>query len=182
MLEVLRSANNPGRIDLTPDFHRDIRWFKKFLPVYNGVSMYGHKAVDFVLQLDACLTGLGGCWGSIVYHLPIPHGFKSLDVVHLEMANIIVVVKIFARAWTGRPVLVKCDNQAVVAVLNSGKVRDAYLGVCARNVWYVAAVHDVQLEYVHVLGANNRASDLLSRWAYSLHNIQELQALVGNPV
>ena len=49
-------------------------------------------------------------------------------------------------------------------------------------MWYVAAVHDIQLEYVHVLGANNRVADLLSGWAYSLHNMQELQALVGDPV
>ena len=121
MLEVLRSASNPGRIVLTPDFHRDLRWLKKFLPGYNGVSMYGHKEVDFVLHLDACLTGLSGCWGNMVYHLPIPRGFKSLDIVHLEMANILVAVKSFARAWTGQRVLIKCDNQAVVAVLNLGK-------------------------------------------------------------
>ena len=118
----------------------------------------------------------------MVYHLPIPCGFKSLDIVHLKMANILVAVKIFARGWSGRRVLIKCNNQAVVAVLNSGKARDAYLGACARNVWYVAAVHDIQLQYVHVLGANNRAADLLSRWVYSLHSIQELKALVGNPV
>ena len=78
-----------------------------------------------MLQPDACLTGLGGCWGNMVYYLPIPLGFKSLDIVHIEMANILVADKILARTWTGRRVLIKCDNQAVVAVLNSGKARDA---------------------------------------------------------
>ena len=58
----------------------------------------------------------------------------------------------------------------MVAVLNSGKARDAYLGACVCNVWHVAVVHDVQLEYVHVLGANNIAADLLSRGVYSLHS------------
>ena len=48
-----------------------------------------------VLQLDVCLTGLGGCWGNMVYHLPIPCRFKSLDIVHLEMPNILQEVKIF---------------------------------------------------------------------------------------
>ena len=121
--------------------------------------MYGHKAVDFVLQLDACLTGLpSGFWGNMVYHLPIPCGFKSLDIVHLEMANILVVVKIFARTWTGRRVLIKCNNQAVVALF-------IYLFWALRR-------------FQHFQHANNIAADLLSRGVYSLHNIQKLQALV----
>ena len=67
--------------------------------------------------MEAFLTGLPSrCWGNMVYYLPIPCGFKSLDIVHLEMANILVVVKIFARTWTGRWVLIKCDNQTVVAL------------------------------------------------------------------
>ena len=60
MLEVLRNAKNPQKIDLASEFMRDIRWFSKFLPLYNGVSMYGHKPIDQVLELDACLMGLGG--------------------------------------------------------------------------------------------------------------------------
>ena len=74
--------------------------------------------------------------------------------------------------------LIKCNNQAMVAVLNSGKARDAYLGVCAHNVWCMAKNYSVYM----FLGTNNRAVDLLSRWVYSLHNIQELQAPFGNPV
>ena len=59
MLDVLRHATNPGKIVLSDAFKRDIRWFQKFLPSYNGVSFYAHKKVDHALSLDACLTGLG---------------------------------------------------------------------------------------------------------------------------
>ena len=41
---------------------RNLKWFEKFLPLYNGISLYQHKNVDSVLYLDACLTGLGGRW------------------------------------------------------------------------------------------------------------------------
>ena len=63
MLEVLRTAENPARINLTPDFERDIQWFARFLPLYNGVSIYGHMSPEQTLELDACLTGLGGVDG-----------------------------------------------------------------------------------------------------------------------
>ena len=42
------------------DFKRNLRWFDKFLPLYNGVSLYDHRPIDHTLELDACLTGLGG--------------------------------------------------------------------------------------------------------------------------
>ena len=43
MLDLLRHAPDPSRIALTEDFSRDLRWFKKFLPKYNGISLYTHK-------------------------------------------------------------------------------------------------------------------------------------------
>ena len=77
MLELLRAAQGRQKILLTPDFKRDLRWFAKFLPRYNGVSLYDHKSVDLTLELDACLTGFGGRCGRYVYHLPIERGFRN---------------------------------------------------------------------------------------------------------
>ena len=71
MLGTLRNVVNPARVLLNDDFQRDLAWFDKFLPTYNGISMYVHKKSDSILELDACLTGLGGCWGQYVYHIPI---------------------------------------------------------------------------------------------------------------
>ena len=36
MLEVLKNAHNVSRIGLNPSFCRDISWFLKFLPDFNG--------------------------------------------------------------------------------------------------------------------------------------------------
>ena len=63
MLDLLRSSQNAQKITLTSDFRRDVRWFAKFLPTYNGVNFYDHRSVDHVIDLDACLTGLGGRFG-----------------------------------------------------------------------------------------------------------------------
>ena len=117
MLGTLRGASNPARVMLSDDFQRDLAWFDKFLPSYNGISIYVHKNSDSTLELDACLTGLGGCWGQYVYYLPISRGFANLDIVHLEMVNIVMALRLFARLWSRTRVLVKCDNDAVVKVL-----------------------------------------------------------------
>ena len=59
MLALLRSGHAAQKITLTPEFKRDLKWFNKFLPLYNGVSLYDHKPIDHTRKLDACLTGLG---------------------------------------------------------------------------------------------------------------------------
>ena len=134
------------------------------------------------MHLDACLRGLGGVWQNMIYHLPIPMGFKGLSIVHLEMLNILVAVKVFCTHWKGKNILIHCDNFAVVNVLRSGRARDPYLAACAHNIWLWAATHDINVTYTHVSGKSNRTADLLSRWTNSYANIAELTALVQSPI
>ena len=57
----------------------DLAWFAKFLPNYNGVNLYDHKPIQETLELDACLTGLGGRVEDCVYH---PPPWKGLPGMH----------------------------------------------------------------------------------------------------
>ena len=182
MLALLRSGHATQKMDLTSDFRRDLRWFGKFLPFYNGVSLYDHRPVDFKLELDACLTGLGGRWSNFVYHLPISRGFMNWSIVHLEMVNILLAVRLFQAQWSGRRVLIRCDNEAVVSVLRSGRARDPYLGACARNIWYVSALADMDLQYAHIRGLDNGVADLLSHWTGSPSDFSQLLSQVQDPV
>ena len=59
MLETLGSASNPAKLEPNDDFQRDLAWFDHFLPLYNSISMHAHKNSNSVLELNACLTGLG---------------------------------------------------------------------------------------------------------------------------
>ena len=180
ILELLRSNYDAHSVTLTQDFKRDIRWFKAFLTQYNGSSFYDHKPVQAVLELDACLTGLGGRYNEKVYHLPIARHYKNLHITQLEMINILVAIRIFGPTWSHKKVLIKCDNLAVVQVLQSGRTRDAFMAACVRNVWLEAALSDVQLIYKHFPGKLNSVADLLSRWQNTAHQFHLLQCLVPN--
>ena len=119
MLELLRSGHGHQKMLLTPDFKRDLRWFAKFLPTYNGVSLYNHKPVDLNLELDACLTDFCGGCGRYVYHFSIVRGIHNWTIVQLEMVNILIAISLFL--WASRKVHIKCNNEAVVTVLKSAK-------------------------------------------------------------
>ena len=59
---------------------------------------------------------------------------------------------------------IKCDNDAVVKVLNSGRTYDPFWLACPRNIWFQAAFMDINVRYVHVPGNKNQTGDLLCRW------------------
>lgn len=59
--------------------------------------------------------------------------------------------------------MVHCDNFSVVSSLNSGRVRDKFLAVCLREIWFLAAVHEFELRSCHLSSSENRGADLLSR-------------------
>ena len=106
-------------------------------------------------MLDVCLIGFGGRSGNCICHLPIQRGFRNWTIVHLEIVNILLAILIFKLEWTDKRILIQCDK--------SGKTCDLYLACCARNIWYVAAAADIDLQYVHIRGVDNRVADILPR-------------------
>ena len=154
----------------------------KVLPTYNGVSLYDHKPIRVTVELDAGLTGFGGHCGCYVYHLPIVRGFMNWSIVHLEMVNILIVIRLFKSLWRGRKILIKCDNEAVVSVLKTGKTQDPYLATCGRNIWYGSTMSDIDHQYTHIRGTDNKVADILSRWQDTREQIDWLHSHVDQPI
>ena len=55
-------------------------------------------------------------------------------------------------------------------------------GSCARNIWYVCALADIDIQYVHVRGLDYKATDLLSSWTGTQNNFTELYRYIQDPV
>ena len=166
ILCLFRKNSHKARIHLTQDFFRDIKWFLKFLPAFNGVTFFRKSPIQSLdsLHLDACLSGLGAIWNNRVYSTPIiPIPNFTLTIVHLEMWNIVIALRMWGHLWRHSSIQIFCDNLAVVQVMNTHKTRDPFLSICDRNVWLLAALYDIQLQVQHVRGKDNAEADLLSR-------------------
>ena len=96
MLQTLRNSSNSSHVTLDPDFYRDLSWFQTSLPHFNGVCLYNHTPVTGVIQIDACLQGLGGRWGDCVCKLAIPLSMDGLGIVQLEMLNIHLALRVWS--------------------------------------------------------------------------------------
>ena len=166
MLSLFRSSHNHNRIHLTHGFFQDLAWFIKFIPSFNGHTYFnkGLPSADNQVFIDASLTGLGAYWNGRAYATPVYSilGFK-LGIVQLEMFNILLALRSWAKSWAHQSILIHCDNMAVVQVVRSGKSRDDFLSVCLRNIWLLMAAFDVDLHITHIQGCNNTIADALSR-------------------
>ena len=120
--------------------------------------------MDAQVYLDASLNGLGGAYNSMIYALPIEKGYMDYTIVHLEILNILVACKIWASHWENQKIQIFCDNLAVVDVLSKGKAKDTMLATCARNIWLISSLYNVQFTFSHIAGIKNTLADLMSRW------------------
>ena len=92
---------------------RGLNWFQNFLPQFNGKAFFVHRPVQATIELDACLQGFGAVYMNQVYAVPIPEYCFQFSIVHLEMLNILVAIRVWCQYWANKHIIIKCDNQAV---------------------------------------------------------------------
>ena len=166
-------------VKLSQEFFKDLAWFKNFLTQFISIVYYDTRPVQTELHLDACLTRLGGIFANQCYALPISKGYNNYSIVHLEMLNILVALKVWAHQWANKKVRIKCDNMAVVEVF---KTKDVMLATCARNIWMLKALFNISIHIEYIPGKQNVVADLLSRFKFDQSSWDLLKIHVSDPV
>ena len=185
ILAALKLAPDQGYISLNHDFNKDIAWFNAFLLQFNGRTFFSKQLQRPIIDvfLDASLVGLGGVWSNKVYQclVPIIDPSYNISIVHYEMINILLAIRLWASQFYGKCLHVYCDNSAVVSILNTGRGQDPLLLAMARNIWLIASISDIDLTVLHIPGKHNHTADLLSRWQLPGTDRSKLQLYVPNP-
>ena len=117
-----------------------------------------------------------------LYAIHIPQYCKKFSIVHLEMLNILVAVRVWGKNWKNKRILIKCNNQAVVFVLKTGKTQDLTLAAIARNIMIDITENDIDLQVIHILAIHNKVADLLSRWYITKNPGNILKKFLPHPV
>ena len=175
LISHMKTLPDSGSLAIAEEARKDLSWWHAFLPEYNGISMMpmeGWSHPDEVFATDACLEGCGG-WleGRSFFHSTFPEFIlcQDLDINALELLTIIVACKVWGREWRGKRMVVQCDNQVSVIVLNTGRSRAPFLQACLREICFLAARYEFELRATHIAGVSNRIPDLLSRWELEPH-------------
>ena len=172
MLNFLREMPKKGKVRISIEFKDDIRWWLRFLPYFNGVSLISSEPwskPDEVIASDSCLVGCGATCGDEFFHKCFPRVLldRMLHINALELLALIVALSVWANRLKGKKVTVLCDNSATVWVINTGKTRDTVMQVLVRELCYICATNQFEVFARHIPGVENRIPDMLSRWDIS---------------
>ena len=86
----------------------------------------------------------------------------SYGITAKELLPIVVAVASWGKAWQGKAVLARCDNMAVVAIVNNGSSKEAEAMHLRRCLSFLEAKWAIHLWAEHVRGVDNEVADLLS--------------------
>ena len=92
-----------------------------------------------------------------------PPSWKARNIAAKEMVPILLAAAVWGHEWSGQRVLCRCDNAAVVAVINSGSARDPLLMHLLRCLFFYAAHYEFSVTARHIPGKQNIGADAISR-------------------
>ena len=167
MLDCMRDTPKFGSHSLSWGFKKDVDFFLELLPQINGVKILDKSQLvaKECIQLDACLTGCGAWCGTQYYGRTFPQHVTDAkhSIAHLEILNIVVAVKLWAKDWAGHRIDIRTDNTNTCIVIMNGKSIDPFMQACAREIYMVVAAHDIELNVIHTPGVELQLADALSR-------------------
>ena len=167
MLECLRDTPKTGSHTLSLGFKKDVVFFLKLLPEINGVKIMDKTLLVSTqqIELDACLTGCGAWCDTGFYGRQFPKEILECkhNIARLELLNLVVAVKLWAKEWAGHRVDIRSDNTNSCIVVMRGKSSDPFMQNCARELFMISATHDIKLNMIHTPGLQLELADALSR-------------------
>ena len=165
LLDGLRVAYREGTISIGSDMRMDLFWLLSFLAKFNGQHLMRPQQPAHIITVDSCLTGGGGAWNQNMYKVQYPQTILDcgFHISQLEMYNLLLAVRWWQTQLKHKNVQLQCDNAATVAVLQAGRSSDPLMRGCAREVWLLCCLHDIEITVRHIPGTQNEVADTLSR-------------------
>ena len=168
ILETLREIGEAPRIELTQAFKLDVRWFCEYARLSNHRILLEPKLPFLNLECDACPQGGGGFSDTAFYEIIFTSTYvQSLNISQIEALNLVLALKtLIPPSMTNTRVLIKTDNTGAKCALSTGRTRDPILAACAREIWLISAVKQVDILIHHAPGESLILADALSRASF----------------
>ncbi len=144
----------------------DIEWWHCFLSEWNSTAMMWpgprHPA-DIVVTSDATGTwGCGAYCGKEWFMAPWTAMYIHHHITVKELAPIVVSAIVWGSSWRGKTVLSRCDNAAVVAIINTQGPQKTRQRSTYCDLAYLCATKEFRIYATHISGVRNTLADALS--------------------
>ena len=176
-LRTMTNLKDGKKVKLNEESRKDILWWQRYLDTFNGISMIvNEEPIPLTLEQllddphqvcagDATPSG-GGAWhGQEYWCRELPAGLKDPSIpIHIkEFWIMIVSAKQWGDTWTGRTIVLFCDNDSVCDTIVYKKPQDPSLLSLLREFLYVV-VSKKFFPVVRKIGTkDNEMADHISR-------------------
>lgn len=155
-------------IRLTAPTRSDIEWWHRYCASWNGTSMVNKTKPEADVSIVSDASGSWGCGaihGASWFQLKWAGlgSAKDQNITVKELLPIVVAAALWGVQWTGKTVRAKCDNMAVVMMVNSRTSRESEAMHLLRCLAFLEAKHSFHIFATHIQGARNVLADALSR-------------------
>lgn len=154
-------------VRLNQSFRSDLAWWNTFLAAWNGVSLLSEvisKSPDHVICTDASGSwGCGAVWGTCWLQYKWGEPYQQEAITQKELLPIVFAAAVWGHLWQDCTTKILCDNQAVVAVINSGYSREPQVMHLLRCLFFITAKFRIRLHCHYLPGPQNDIADAVSR-------------------
>ena len=171
---LLRASRKRRLVRLGSEFRKDLYWWSKFLPRWNGLSLLPAARWPSLdnptLQTDASQRGAGaffnGRWFSYPWqeeHTRAAFRAKALSMPFLELMAIVIALHTWADQLRGRCLVLQSDCLPVVQAVRKMYSSDPHLASLIQSLAMVQCFHNFFIHITHIDTSNNIYADPLSR-------------------
>jgi hypothetical protein len=160
---------------LTAEMKADLRWWRRFLPSWNGIAIIRPTREHHFLWTDASGNeGLGGyylptstaplgelTWSS-AFSKPHPRHHRHKHINYKEMLAVLTAFRLWLAEFSHKHIAIHTDNTAVYHGLNKRSIRGPAMEPL-REITLLAALHDITFSAHWISTSDNRLADFLSR-------------------
>ena len=137
-------------IRVNKEARADIEWWHCFLGPWNGTSMmFAGRQQDLVTSDASGNWGCGAYTSDNWFMLPWT---GAISITVKELAPIVVAAISWGRGWKGKTILARCDNMAVVAIINSGTSKNPQAMNLMRCLSFLCATWEFRMQSAHISG------------------------------
>ena len=159
-----------------------MRFWSALCNNWNGISFFYQdtleSSVDLGFYTDAAPSiGFGGyfenewfaeSWPKQMQELPKNESSSAL----FELYPVVVAAILWGNRWERKQIIVFCDNEATVHIINKGRSSIPIINRFVRRLTWTSVLGNFSIRACHIPGLDNKIADALSRFKF-----QEFRAL-----
>jgi hypothetical protein len=162
LFSAIRQPRRPKVLTLSPEALRDLHFWDRCLPHWNGVSALTPPVSDTPIYTDASPWGFGLVFGTELVGEPW-HDKSDTHINILETLTVYFALRRWAPELATHSVRFIMDNTTALHCLRRGGSRNPHIQRIVEKFWLMAAKHSISPVFEYINTKDNDVADALSR-------------------